>query len=100
MAPDYASTIENVVAAFSQRPQGAALMVVGNFNNNLAAPEGQAWDEDFAAAMDAVELKVLSRHFLPRNKLCMKDGRTWCVIRQGKEVHSRTNYILGTYCCL
>ena len=41
LAPDNASTIEDVVAAIGKRPQGAALVVVGNFNTYLATPEGR-----------------------------------------------------------
>ena len=45
LAPDDDYAIEDVVAAISQQLRGAALPVVGNFNTDLAAPEGQAWDE-------------------------------------------------------
>ena len=38
--PDDTSTIENVVAALKDRPRGAKLLVVGDFNVNLAEPEG------------------------------------------------------------
>ena len=40
MSPYDASTVEDVVAAMSKQPQGAALLVVGDFNTDLAAPEG------------------------------------------------------------
>ena len=36
LAPYNTSTIEDIVAAIIQRPQGAALLVVGKFNTNLA----------------------------------------------------------------
>ena len=36
LAPDNASAIEDVVTAIGKRPRGAALVVVGNFNTNLA----------------------------------------------------------------
>ena len=36
-----ASTIEDVAAAISQRLRGSTLLVVINFNTNLAAPEGR-----------------------------------------------------------
>ena len=41
LAPKNSLTIEYVVAAIGKRPQGAALLVVGDFNTNLAAPEGR-----------------------------------------------------------
>ena len=51
LAPNDHSTIEDVVADISQWPQGDELLVIGNFNTNLAAPEGQAWDELIEAVM-------------------------------------------------
>ena len=38
LAPDNASTIEDIFMDISQRHQGATLLVVSNFNTNLAAP--------------------------------------------------------------
>ena len=40
LAPADTSTIESVVAALKERPRGAELLVVGDFNANLAEPEG------------------------------------------------------------
>ena len=40
LAPDNTLTIESVVAALKDRPRGAELMVAGDFNSNLAEPEG------------------------------------------------------------
>ena len=36
--PHYASTIERIIAAIRKFPHGAALMVSGDFNNDLAKP--------------------------------------------------------------
>ena len=36
LAPDDTSTIESVVAALKERPRGAGLLVVGDFNVNLS----------------------------------------------------------------
>ena len=52
MPPDDASTIEDVVAAISKRPQGAAIMVVRNFNTKLAVPEVWEQDEGIAAVLE------------------------------------------------
>ena len=38
LVPEYASTIERVVAAISQFPHGATLMVEGDFNTEPAEP--------------------------------------------------------------
>ena len=52
VAPDNASTIEDVVAAIYTRPRGEALLVVRNFNTELATPEVWEWDEVIAAALE------------------------------------------------
>ena len=49
--PDDASTIEEVIADIIQHPRGPALLTVGDFNTNLAAPEGLAQDKEIAAAI-------------------------------------------------
>ena len=76
MAPENASTIDDVVTAISQQPWGATLLVVGDFNTDLDAPEGQDWDEGIAAAMEEELLEDISAHFLPQHKLWLKDGCT------------------------
>ena len=42
----------------------------------------------------------MSVHFLLRRRLWFWDGQTWSMIRAGKEVKSRTDYILGIDCHL
>ena len=97
MAQYDASTLENVIAAIRKRPWGGVLVVAGYFNNNLATPEGQDWDEGIAAAMAEEVLNDMSGHFLPWYKPWLKDSHTWDMHRGGREVIYRTNYILGTY---
>ena len=46
LAPDDTSTIERVVEALKARPKGVELLVVGDLNTNLAAPEGDRRSED------------------------------------------------------
>ena len=75
--PDNALTIEVVVVAISQRPQGAALLVVSNFNTDLAAPEERARDEEISTAMATEGLKYFTGYFLPWNKPWLKDRRMW-----------------------
>ena len=52
MAPYDASTVENSVAAIGKRTQGGALLVVGDFNTNLVATEGQERDNVISAALE------------------------------------------------
>ena len=91
LAPDDASTIGDVIAAIVQRPQGAALLMVGDFNTDLAAPEGREWDKGITADMVEEGLEDISGHFFPRHKLWLKDGQTWAMQRGGREVRSRTD---------
>ena len=76
--------------------RGAALLVVGYFNTNLAAPEGREWDEGIAAAMVEEGLEETSGQFLPRKNPWLKDGVIWAMHWSGQEMCSRTDYILGT----
>ena len=41
-------------------------------------------------------LKYLSGHFIPQYKPWLQDRRTCCMLRGGQELHSQTDYILGT----
>ena len=96
LAPYDAFTVADVITEISQRPRVAALLVVGDLNTDLAAPEGRAWDQEIAAAMATSGLEGFSGHFFPWYKPRLRDGRTWCMYRRGKEVCYLTNYILGT----
>ena len=51
LAPDDTLTIERVVEALRVRPKGAELLVVGDLNANLAAPEGDRRAEDIYNAI-------------------------------------------------
>ena len=76
LAPDNASTIDDVVAAIRQWPQGPALLVVGNFHTDMVIPEGWERDGGIAAAMAEEVLEGMSGRFLPHHNLWLKDGRT------------------------
>ena len=86
--------------AIRNRPQGAALLVVGDFNINLAVPEGRERNEGVALALVKEGLEDMSGHFLTWHKLWLKNGRTWATHRGGREVCPQTEYILGTHSCL
>ena len=51
LAPDGTLTIESVVAALKEIPRGAEMLMVGDFNINLAEPEGDHRGKDITAAM-------------------------------------------------
>ena len=66
---DYASTIESVVEAIIQRPQGAALLAADNFNADLTKTEGNARDEEIALSLSTAGLEDTGYHLLPRKKI-------------------------------
>ena len=96
--PNDTSKIESVVAALKESFRGTELLVAGEFNTNLADPEGYRRGEDIAAALATEGLEYMSEHFLPRQSPWCQDGRTCIMIRKGREVWSWTDYILGTDC--
>ena len=89
-------TIESVVAALKERPQGAALLVAGYLNTTLADLENDQRGTDIAATLTAEGLEDMSAHFLPRRRTWGRERRTWSMVREGKLVRSQTDYILGT----
>ena len=88
-------TIESVVAALKELPWGAELLVAGDFNVKLSETEGDRRGDDTVAALETEGLEDMSVHFLPRRRSWYRDGRTWSMIQAGKEVRSRTDYIMG-----
>ena len=96
LAPDDTSTIERVVEALQSRPRGAELLVARDFNVNLATPEGDRRAEDIDTTLATEGLEDTAKNFLPRESRWCWDWRTWGVLRKGREVRSRTDYILGT----
>ena len=66
IAPDNASTIENVVAAISRQPQGGELLMTGEFNADLAKPKGNVHTEKIAKALTDSGLEDMITYFPPR----------------------------------
>ena len=95
-APEDTSTVERVIEALRSRPRGAELLLAGYFNVNLAAPERDRRAEDIATTLATEGLEDTAKHFLPQESRWCRDQRTWGVIRKGREVRYRTDYILGT----
>ena len=65
-------------------------------DTNLAAPEGGRREEDIAATIATEGLEDMAQNLLPRERRWFRDRRTWGMLRKGREVRSRTDYILGT----
>ena len=96
LASNDTSTMEKVIEALRSRPRGAELLMGGAFNVNLATPEGYRRAEDIAKTLATKGLEDMARHFLPRESRWCRDQRTWGMLQKGREVRSRTDYILGT----
>ena len=56
-----------------QRLHGAELLVAGNFNVDLAAPEENMRDEEIYVALAAAGMEYTSAHFLPQSKPWLRD---------------------------
>ena len=95
IAPEDEVTMETVVKAIGRKPPGAELMVAGDFNLDILAPEGRR-AENIATDLATAGVEDMAQHFMPRGKRWCRDRRTWDMKRQGQVVRSRTDYILGT----
>ena len=51
---------------------------------------------DIAAAMTEAGVEEITAHFLPRKCRWGRERRAWIMVREGKVVRSRTDYLLGT----
>ena len=85
-----------VVTAIGYRLKGTALVVVGDINTDLEDSESNRRGTEIAAAMTAAGVEDMTAHFLPRKRRWGRERRTWSMVREGKVVRSRTDYLLGT----
>ena len=95
LAPDDTSTIERVVAALRDRPKGTALVVEGELNTDLEDSENDWRGTEIAAAMIASGVEDTTAHFLPRRRRWVRERTMWSMVREGKVVRSRMDYLLG-----
>ena len=96
LAPDDTSTIERVVAALRYGPKGTALVVAVDLNTDLEESENDQRGTEIAAAMTASGVEDMTEQFLPRRRRWGRERRTWSMVREGKVMRSRTDYLLGT----
>ena len=95
IAPEDEVTMEMVVKAIRRKPPGAELMVAGDFNVDILAPEGRR-AENIATDLATAGVEDMAQHFMPRGRRWCRDRGTWDMKRRGKVVRSWTDYILGT----
>ena len=68
----------------------------GDFNTDLGETESDGRGTEIAAALTEAGFKDMTAHFLPRKRLRGRELRTWIMVREGKVIRSRTDYLLGT----
>ena len=95
VAPKDKVTMETVIAAIGPKPPGADLMVAGDFNVDILAPEGRR-AENIATDLATAGVEDMAQHFMPQSRRWCQDRRTWDMKQQGQVVWSRTDYIMGT----
>ena len=95
LAPNETSTIGRVVTALGDRPKGTALVVAVDLNTDMEDSESDRRGTEVAAAMTAAGVEDMTAHFLLRKRRWGRERRTWSMVREGKVVRSRTDYLLG-----
>ena len=96
IAPDDARRIDQVVTALGDQPRGTALVVAGDFNIDLGETASDGRGTEIAAALTEAGVEDMTAHFLPRKRQWGRERRTWSMVREGKVIRSRTDYLLGT----
>ena len=77
IAPKDEETMETVLAAIGRKPRCAELMVAGDFNADIKAPEGNWRGENIATDIATAGLEDMAQHFMPRRRRWNRDRRTW-----------------------
>ena len=100
LSPDDTLTIDCFLVAVRKRPRCSELLVAGNFNSNLTGPEGAERDKEVLADPAAAGLEDILEKF--HTYLCpwYQENGIWIMLGIGREVRSRTDYILETERCL
>ena len=76
LAPEDTTMMERVSKAIRSRSRGAELLVAGDFNVDLASPQGDWRAEDIATPLATEGLEDMARHLLPRENMWCQDRRT------------------------
>ena len=71
-------------------------VVAGDLNTDLGEMECDRRGAEISAALTEAGLEDMAAHFLPRKRRWGRERWTWEMVRGGKAVRSRTDYILGT----
>ena len=91
-----ASNLERDIASIVQRLQDMELSVARYSNANWSALDGHNCNEKIAAEMATEGLEDMAAHFLSHSLPWTRDVCMWIMLRRGKKIWSRADYILGT----
>ena len=70
--------------------------MAGDLNTDLGDMECDMRGTEIAVAITEAGLEDMMAHFLPRKRKWGREWRTWSMVRGGKALRSRTDYLLGT----
>ena len=96
LVPRYGATIWDVEAGMAEQPRGIDLIVAGYLNVDLERTGEKGKDKEITVVVATEGLEDLLVHFFPRQRSCNRDHKTWAKVRQGREVRSWTDYIMGS----
>ena len=69
--------------------------MAGDFNTDLGEMASDGRGTEIAAAITEAGLEDMMAHFLPKKRNWGRKRRTWSMVREGKAIRSRTDYLLG-----
>ena len=63
---------------------------------NLGEMASNRRGKEIAATLTEAGLEYMTAHILPRKRQWGRERWTWSMVREGKVIRSRTEYLLGT----
>ena len=96
LAPHNARRIERLVTALGDQLRGTALLVEGDFNTDLGNTASDGRVMDIAEALTEAGVEDMTVHFLLSKRPRGRERRTWIMVREGRVIRSRTDYLIGT----
>lgn len=90
--PNDLTTLEYLAQALELFPKGKPI-VLGDLNANLNSPR-DARDAEVASLLSSNGLEDMLQHFKSRQGF--RHGKTWRMVREGVQVTSRCDYLLGS----
>ena len=70
--------------------------MAGDFITDLGETASDKRGTEIVAALTKAGVEDMTAHFLPREIRWGRESRTWSMVRAGKVIRSRTDYLLGT----